>query len=235
MGNLGDRATLSPQPIEWNLSSGAVVRGLRWGSGADLALLLHEPGADLDAWWTLPVDVARQLEIETIAVDLPGHGLSDDPWDPAQLPDLLRALPEFAPVAGFRFLVAAGSSAISALEQAPVVELSGLICLSPQWPDHEESPPRSPRVPKLFVAGSLAGSDLDTARRLATASGGWTVVTAIPVAERGTGLLASAWGGQLIEQIIAFLRDCQRRPFPVPSAQDQLPATGCPLGRADTG
>ena len=235
MGILGDRATLSPQPIEWNLPWGAVVRGLRWGSGADLALLLHEPGADLDAWLTLPVDVARQLEIETIAVDLPGHGLSDDPWDPAQLPDLLRALPEFAPVAGRRFLVAAGASAFSALEQAENIDLSGLICFSPQMPDHEQSPPRSPRVPKLFVAGSLAGSDLDTARRLATASGGWTVVTALPVAERGTGLLASAWGGQLIEQIIAFLRDCQRRPFPVPSAQDQLPATGCPLGRADTG
>ena len=74
---------------------------------------------------TLPVEIARRLEIETIAVDLPGHGLSDDPWDPARLPDLLRAIPEIAPAAGRRFLIAAGASATTALEQAPVIELSG--------------------------------------------------------------------------------------------------------------
>ena len=223
MGDLGDRATLSPHAIEWNLPWGPALRGLHWGSGSDLALLLHEPGADLDAWLTLPVDIARRLEIATITVDLPGHGLSDDPWDPARLPDLLRALPEITPTPGRRFLIAAGVSANTALEQSPVIELSGLICLSPQRSDHEQNPPRSPRVPKLFVAGSLAGSDLGSARRLATASGGWTVVTALPVAERGSALLVSSWGGQLIEQIITFLRDCQHRPFP--HSQRTGPAT----------
>ena len=55
----GDRATILP----W----GAVVRGYRWGRSSDVALLLHEPGADLDAWGPLPVEIARQLEIETVA------------------------------------------------------------------------------------------------------------------------------------------------------------------------
>ena len=229
MGDIDDRATLSPQAIEWNLPWGAALRGLRWGDGPDLALLLHEPGADLDACLTLPSEIARQLEIETIAVDLPGHGLSDDPWDPARLPDLLRALPEIAPAVDRRFLIAAGASAIAALEQAPVIELSGLICLSPQRPDQDQNPPRSPRVPKLFVAGSLAGSDLDSARWLATTCGGWTVVTALPVADRGSALLVSSWGGQLIEQIITFLRDCQRRQLPLahrtgPGARSEVPS-----------
>ena len=214
MGNLGDRATLSPQVIEWNLPWRVVLRGLRWGSGADIALLLHEPGADLDAWLTLPVEIARQLKIETIAVDLPGHGLSDDPWDPARLSELLRHLPDVAPAAGRRFLIAAGAPALAALEHASALELSGLVCLSPQSPEAGDDPPRSPRVPKLFVSGSLAGSDLDAARRLATACGGWSIVTSLPVAERGTSLLATTWRGQLAEQIIAFLRDCQRRPTP---------------------
>ena len=98
-----------------------------------------------------------ELEIETVAVDLPGHGLSDDPWEPERLPDLLRALPEIAPAAGRRFLIAAGDSATAALEHAPEIELSGLVCLSPQIPSDVWRPPRSPRVPKLFVAGSLAG------------------------------------------------------------------------------
>jgi pimeloyl-ACP methyl ester carboxylesterase len=160
----------------------------------------------------LPVEIARQLKIETVAVDLPGHGLSDDPWEPARLPDLLRNLPEIAPAAGLRFLIAAGDSAGTALEFAPAFELSGLVCLSPRIPRDDWRPPRSPRVPKLLVAGSLAGSDLDDARQLATACGGWAVVTSYPVTERGTLLLASAWGGHLIEEIVAFLRDCQRRP-----------------------
>jgi pimeloyl-ACP methyl ester carboxylesterase len=194
------------------------LRGIRWGESPDVALLLHEPGADLDAWTTLPLEMARQLEIEAIAVDLPGHGLSDDPWEPARLPDLLRTLPELAPAAGRRFVIAAGATAIAALEQAPALALSGLVCLSPQAPSAAVNPSRSPRVPKLFVAGSLAGSDLNAARRLATSCGGWSVVTALPVAERGSALLASAWGGQLTEQVIAFVRDCQRRRSPMSSA-----------------
>ena len=211
MGNVSDRATLSPQAIEWHLPWGQIIHGFRWGKGPDTALLLHEPGLDLDSWTTLPVEIARQLEIETIAVDLPGHGLSDDPWDPARLPDLLRHLPDLALTAGRRFLIAAGSPAITALEQASVIELAGLVCLSPAIAEDGENPPRSPRLPKLFVAGSLAGNDLHEARRLATACGGWAVVTALPVPKRGTGLVTSAWRAQLIEQIVAFLRDCKRR------------------------
>jgi pimeloyl-ACP methyl ester carboxylesterase len=212
MGNVGTQALPVPQAIEWNLPWGPVLRGFRWGKRSDVALLLHDPGADLDAWGPLPVEIARQLEIETVAVDLPGHGLSDDPWEPERLPDLLRNLPEIAPAAGHRFLIAAGDSASAGLELAPAIELSGLICLSPQTPRDGWHPPRSPRVPKFCVAGSLAGSDLDDARRLATASGGWAVVTSYPVVERGTQLLASQWGGHLVEEIVAFLRDCQRRP-----------------------
>jgi pimeloyl-ACP methyl ester carboxylesterase len=218
MGNVSDRATLIPQAIEWLLPWGQIIRGFRWGKGPDTVLLLHEPGLDLDSWTTLPVEIARQLEIETIAVDLPGHGLSDDPCDPARLPALLRHLPDLVATARRRFLIVAGSPAITALEQASAIELAGLVCLSPAIPEDGQNPPRSPRLPKLFVAGSLAGNDLYEARRLATACGGWAVVTALPVPEQGTGLLSSAWGAQLVEQIIAFLRDCQRPPAHVPNS-----------------
>ena len=217
MGNINDRVTPSPQAIESNLPWGVTLRGLCWGNGPDVAILLHEPGADIDAWATLPFEIVRQLEIETVAVDLPGHGLSGDPWDPARLPDLLQALPEIAPAAGRRFLIAAGASAIAALEHLPAIGLSGLVCLSPLSPEAGNQPPRSPRVPKLFVAGSLAGNDLEAARRLASSSGGWAGVTSLPVAERGSALLASAWGARLIEQIVAFLRDCQQRQPPLPA------------------
>ena len=142
--------------------------------------------------------------------------------------------PIFAPAAGHRFLIAAGDSAIAALDQAPTLELSGLVCLSPRIPSDAWRPPRSPRVPKLLLAGSLAGNDLHDARRLATVCGGWAVVTSYPVAERGTQLLASPWGRHLIEEIGGFLRDCQRRPAQTSLQTDRTrPGTpsaprGCP-------
>jgi pimeloyl-ACP methyl ester carboxylesterase len=201
-----------PQAIERHLPWGAVLRGFRWGESSDVALLLHESGLDVDVWGSLPVEIARQVGIETVAVDLPGHGLSDDPWEPDRLPDLLQNLPEFAQATGYRFLIAAGDSAIAALDQAPTLELSGLVCLSPRIPSDAWRPPRSPRVPKLLLAGAMAGNDLHDSRRLATVCGGWAVVTSYPVTERATQLLASPWGRHLIEEIGGFLRDCQRRP-----------------------
>jgi pimeloyl-ACP methyl ester carboxylesterase len=234
MGNVGDQSRPSPQAIEWNLPWGAVLRGVRWGDGPDVALLLHERGTDVDAWGPLPANIARQLAIETIAVDLPGHGLSDDPWEPQRLPDLLGNLPEIAPEAGFRFLIAAGDSAIAALDRAPTIELSGLVCLSPQIPGDGWRSPRSPGVPKLLAAGSMAGDDLRDARRLASACGGWAVVRSYPVAERGTLLLASPWGGHLTEEIVSFLRDCQRRPgrAGLPTGRTRPDSVYAPRGRA---
>ena len=218
MGNVSDPETFSPRAIELNLPWGPVLRGLRWGDAPDVALLLHDPGTDLDAWGSLPAEIAGQLGIETLAVDLPGHGLSDDSWEPERLPDLLSNLHEVAPAARLRFLIAAGDSTIPALEQADTLALSGLVCLSPPTPARGWRPPRSPRVPKLFLAGSQGGSDLDDARRLATVCGGWVVVTSYPVAERGTALFASAWSRRLVEEILGFLRDCQRGP-----ARESLP------------
>ena len=234
MGDIDDRAISGPEAIERRLPRGAVLRGFRWGTGPDVALLLHEPGVDIDAWGPLPFEIARQLEIEAVAVDLPGHGLSDGPWDPDRLPDLLRNLPDIAPAAGYRFLIAAGDSAMAALDQEPTLELSGLVCLSPRIPSDAWRPPRSPRVPKLLLAGAMAGNDLHDSRRLATVCGGWAVVTSYPVTERGTQLLASPWGRHLIEEIGGFLRDCQPRPAQTSLQTDRTrPGTpsaprGCP-------
>ena len=212
MGDVSRGSMQNPEAIERRLSWGTVVRGLRWGGGSDLALLLHEPGEDLDAWAALPGQLARELVIESIAVDLPGHGLSDDPWEPARLPDVLRELPLIVPAANRLYVIAAGTPALVSLDYAADLKLSGLVSLSPESPSDDWNPTRSPSVPKLMIAGAIAGSDLETARRLASTCGGWVVVTSIPVAERGTGLLSSPWSGRLVEQIVAFLRDCQRRP-----------------------
>jgi pimeloyl-ACP methyl ester carboxylesterase len=197
-------------PLPW----GPIARGFQWGSGADLVLLLHEPGADLDAWGPLPSYLAARLNVTVASFDLPGHGLSDDPWQPEQTAELLDAL--LAGSSRRRFVVAARSIAAAALARASELRLSGLVCLSPDAP--EANPlNRSPRVPKLFFAGAYRGDDLILARRLAAASGGWAVVTALPLLDQGTGLLLGPWTERVSEEIAAFLWDCLRRDLtPVP-------------------
>lgn len=205
---MSDSANVAPTLVEQALPWGPVVHGLRWGSSPDLLLLLHEPGADLDAWGPLPAHLARRLSLEVTAYDLPGHGLSDDPWEPERLADLVRALAE-REVGGRRFVVAAGSVAGGVLALAGELGLAGVILLSPPVADFPV--PRSPHVPKLIFAGSLAGEDVQNARRLATSSGGWAVVTSVPVAVSGAGMLATDWASRIADQSCVFLHDCLAR------------------------
>ena len=212
MGDVNDAPALTPEAIEQRLSWGSILRGVRLGAGADRALLLHESSRDIDAWRSLPRLIAVSLAVEVVALDLPGHGLSDGPWQPNRLHALIREVLLTMPAT--RFVIAAGATALAALQLAADQDLAGLISLSPDAPHHGSGLARSPRVPKLFFAGSAAGDDLETARRLASSGGGWAVVTSLPVGERGTGLLTTEWGGRIGEETAAFLRDCRRRRRP---------------------
>jgi pimeloyl-ACP methyl ester carboxylesterase len=222
---VSERPADQPEAIEWDLPWGPIVRGMRWGNGADRVVLLHEPGMDkdIDAWSDLPRQLAVHLPLEVIAVDLPGHGLSDDPWEAARLPGVIEV--GFEDTAGKRFLLAAGISASVGVAHAAQLSLAGIIGLSPIAPAANLLP-RSPRTPKHFFAGSLTGDDLRVTRHLAQSCGGWAVVTAVPLAVQGTELLAPPWLGPIQERIVAFIRDClyaspiRRSPpsFPSPSA-----------------
>ena len=208
MGQLSEPENFPPAPIEQALPWGPVVRGLRWGGGPHRLLLLHEPGADLDAWGSLPAHLASRLPLEVIAYDLPGHGLSDDPWEPERLPGVVRALAH-GEGNGRCLAIAAGSVATVVLAMAGELRLAGAILLSPPTPDSPT--PRSPHLPKLIFAGSLAGADVQTARRLATSSGGWAIVTSVPVAVSGAEMLDSEWSARIADQIGVFARDCLAR------------------------
>lgn len=228
-----------PDAIEVRLSWGPVVRGVRWGDGPDVVLFLHEPGSDLDAWGGLPSRMARILGAAAVAIDLPGHGLSDDPWEPERAGELVGVLVERAtatdfavlppsPIAigerdgslaarlptGRRYIIAAGVIASAVHANAAHLALAGIVSLSPAalLPPPiatGEGADGARVVPKLMFAGSFADDDLATARRLASAGAGWTAVTSIPVPERGTGLLATLWHARIEEEIVAFVRDCQ--------------------------
>jgi pimeloyl-ACP methyl ester carboxylesterase len=202
----GQRSPLWTRAIQHELPWGQAARGQRWGSGGAAVSLLHEPGSDLDAWGTLPASLAARLPLDIVAWDLPGHGLSDDPWEPERLSDLVQVLVGDS-VARKRFVIAAGSVATSVLEMAGSLALSGIILLSPELGSSKDHLSRSPRVPKLIFAGSHAADDLVVARRLANACGGWTIVTSVATAARGTGLLVGEWAPVITDHIGVFLRD----------------------------
>lgn len=190
---------------------GPVLRGHRWGLGQTATILVHEPGTDLDSWADLPA-LLLAGGLPVIAVDLPGHGLSDDPWEPDQLSETLSGAADDARAAGAGrvFLVVAGASTVAGFAVAAKSGVDALVALSPEATVGEGGVPRSAVVPKLLFVGALGEEAPVRARALAGSAGGWTMLSTIPTAEQGTALLAGAWGGQVREQIASFLRQCCR-------------------------
>ena len=207
-------------PLEVATSAGPVVRGQRWGSGADVAILIHAPGEDIDSWADLPLHLAGE-GLAVVAFDLPGHGLSDDPWEPAFLADSIQAVMDRVRDDGATriFLVSTEASVRGALRAAVAGGVAALVVLSP--PDAEDAQTaadlRVGKLPKLLLVGAGQGSALAAARQLYSRCAGWTVLSTLPTSEQGTRLLVGPWGGQAREQIAAFLRDCRsfgNRPAP---------------------
>jgi pimeloyl-ACP methyl ester carboxylesterase len=60
--------------VETPLGDGRSLSALRWGSGAPELVLLHGGGQNAHTWDTVALALDRPL----LAVDLPGHGHSDD-------------------------------------------------------------------------------------------------------------------------------------------------------------
>ena len=212
-GRAGNGAQLAVAPFELAPPGIPLLRGLRWG-GEPGILLLHAPGGDLDDWRDLPSSLARRTVHGAVALDLPGHGLSDgSAADADRLVALIRAVTGAPPMSRVRAVVAAGESALALLRVVAERPLAGIACLSPTAPESDAAPlPRSPRVPKLLLARSGDGGDLPRSRRLATASGGWTIVTGLAGPGSGTALLDGPAGSQARDEIVCFLRDCLLRP-----------------------
>src|SRR5262245_2501393 len=143
MGYLGNEIAPGPAAIEIRLPWGPVIRGQRWGAAPDRVVFVHEPGSDLDSWGSLPAQLAQTLSTGVTAFDLPGHGLSDDPWEPSRLADLWRSLAASANPDFRQVIVSAGLTARAALDCASERPHTALVSLSVQSPD-AVLPPRSP-------------------------------------------------------------------------------------------
>ncbi len=204
--------TVSVAALEVLAPSGQVLRGQRWGGGVNLVILVHAPGEDLDAWDNLPLHLADS-GLSVVTFDLPGHGLSDDPWEPDLLSGSIRAVVSHARRlrATRVFLVAARASVPSALQVAAAGGVDALVALSAPDIQGERSAVavRTATLPKLLLVGAHEEGALVAAQRFSRRCIGWTVLSTLPTCKQGTDLLAGPWGRQALEQIVIFLRDYQ--------------------------
>lgn len=224
MGSVNPAQTPTGRAYELALPWGPTIRGVRWGNGEARALFLHEPGEerDLDAWGDLPARLAAALDVAAIVVDLPGHGLSDDYWEPDRLPEVIAALigdsnPEYPTL-----IVAARETANASLSAAAQHEVTGVAALSPALNAPGVDMPRSPATAKLFFAGARSGDDLAISRKLASSLGGWAVVTSVPTETSGAAMLATEWGPRVNEHLVGFARDVLLRRQTGPLARQSV-------------
>lgn len=192
----------APEPVEIEVpSEHLAVRGLHWPGGDHAIVLVHEPGADVDRWGTLPDDLASDGDA-VLAIDLPGHGLSDGAWHPDLLDPAVAAARDAAVAQGARavFLIAAGLAAVTG-----VPGFRAHIAIAPWLPETLAMSGRLPVVPTLILAGA-SESEREAAQALYHRATGWTVLSTFGGA-CGAGLLDGAWRTHVREQIRAFLAD----------------------------
>jgi Alpha/beta hydrolase family len=186
-------------PAELEFADGAMLRGERWYGDDTWLVLAHDRGRDLEDWRALQPLVAERGR-SALALDLRGHGGSDDgEWNPET--DLLAAL-AYARAEGARAIsiVAAGETALAALR----VPADVLVLFSPP-PGGDVAELRAPGVPRLFLYGSHDVAIDGAVATLRAAARAWAGSIAFPTAEQSAELLTGEWATQALGQIGAFL------------------------------
>lgn len=196
-----------PVPVTLASPTLPTLRGHAYGRGTCWVVLIHDVGEDLDAWGRLP-DTLALAGYRVLAVDLPGHGLSDGPFTCELLPAIVDSLLDHATAQGTTscHLIAAGPVAGAALAAPGSARISGLTALSPRLDERWRAALRGHTRPKLLLASSLNQADLDSAQQFFQVCRGPTILSTLPVPQTGCRLLASAWADHALEQILLFLR-----------------------------
>ena len=201
--------------VEFGGPGGRTLRGHRFAGAETWAVLVHDVGRDLDDWRGLAAGLAGQ-GFGVLVFDLPGHGASDDPWEPEHAGAAVVAAIDFvrSQGAGHVHLVAAGAGAIAALAAAAgaAPDLASAALLAPRLDDRVAALEKvgEATLPKLILVGSLdpdAVRDAEAVFRVAT---GRCEMAHLPVMAQGTDLLAGEWGQQAGEKVLASLRRWQR-------------------------
>ena len=197
------------KPVRLPTGDGVLLGG-HLTSGADAWVILwHDRGGDLDIWRPLQ----ETLEAFTLlAMDLRGHGLSEGAFSQQAAEDDLVTTIRWARAQGAARVgvVAAGSSADSALSAAAQEPIDAVVLLSPP---SSVNPGCRPRVPKLILVGGADPAALEAARAHYQRSIGPASLVDFPVHEQGPALLTTAFAAHVSEQISGFLANTLSRSY----------------------
>lgn len=194
-------------PVEFKGPANVVLRGDRVGEADRWAVLVHDEGRDLDGWRPLTLWFAEH-GFSALAFDLPGHGASDDPWQPELAVPAVVAAVDFARSEGAHevHLVGEGIGAIAALAAAADSNrhLASIAAFSPRLSGTvaELQTVREARAPKLILVGSLGLGALEDAEAVFRGAIGPCELAKFPVEAQGTELLAGAWGLHARETVL---------------------------------
>jgi pimeloyl-ACP methyl ester carboxylesterase len=201
------------EAVEIEASDGIVLRGEVDPRGSDWAVLVHDPGGDLDAWRPIFVAIA-ECGLTVLAFDLRGHGGSDGGVAPASTAGDTWAAVAYARRRGAEriYIGVMGSATRAALEAAAASSCSALFALGPVGEELDRVPP----VARLALIASKDETQAAAGKELARSSG-WTLVIQVPVADRGRDLLVGTWAPSIRDHVLTFLK--HRRHMPAASCR----------------
>lgn len=201
-----------PVPFETNYdASGQTVRGVWWRGGPAWVLLLHDlhDECDADSWGTMPLHFVR-AGFSTVALDLPGYGLSDGNQRIEEAIAATSAVINRARAEGCTrlFIITVGIS-LSIIEQTGgAISPDALVAVSPIAGRDENRRPLG-RYPKLAIGSSAFDDDADELKQFLRRNSGWTLTSSFAIPARGHDLLTGPLAGKIGNQIVTFLRPYQ--------------------------
>ena len=222
MGDISDRGHTRPSGDRARSCPGAGHARISLGQEPDIALLLHEPGADLDAWGPCQSRSPASSRSRRSPSISPGMDYPTIPGNPRGCLICCEHLSEIAPAAGRRFLISAGDRRSPHSSMRPRSSCRSGLSLAADRQMTGWHPPRSPASPKL-VRGRIAGRERSR-RRAAAGHGVRRLGRRDRASSRRAGnscSLPRRGERSLVEEIVTFLRDCQRRAAHRPPTVDK--------------
>jgi pimeloyl-ACP methyl ester carboxylesterase len=210
VGIEGARPAPFSSPVEFAGPRDLTLRGLRSGTTDRWAVLVHGEGQDLDGWRSLAGRLAEHA-FSVLAFDLPGHGASDDPWEPTLAVPAVMAAIDFARSEGCQqlHLVGArvGATAVLAAAADLTRRVASIVALSPDLDNRvaELINLREARAPKLILVGALSPAALESAEAVFRGAIGHCEMVKFPVVAQGTDLFAGEWAVQAHEKVLGHL------------------------------
>jgi pimeloyl-ACP methyl ester carboxylesterase len=203
--------TASPAPVEFQTRDGVTLRGLHWAGGDAWLVFVHDGDgeSDLDSWRPL---IPRLLDDgwSMLAFDLRGHGASEGEGNDLEIASDLMAATALARERGAAWVavLAAGQSAVAALESVPDMSVDALVLLSPTVTDGMPLETlRGRGEAKLFAVGGEDMALQKAVSRLRNSSIGWAMQVTVPTGAQGTALLRDRLASQVIERIVPFVAE----------------------------